>query len=313
MSRKLKFDLDIDATALLQANSEAFYSRAYLNEEVVDNYRTLPGVKYKTKISNVVFGQVLQAENCGFNASTDDLASVEIDVCSLSAMAQICQFDLEQSFVSLQMTKGSNGDFTVASFMDYYWNEMALTIAENVEKLRWSGDTDSGTAALALCDGYKKSLVADAANVIEVGGATPPAITPANVLEKLALVYAAIPAAVIANQEELRLYVSAPVATSYRAAVAASNTQANLTQALDFTYLGIKMVLCPGMLGKSTIVATLRNNLIYAFDAEGDGKALRAVNLADTIAEPVIRTRANMKVGFTHVNGNEIVFYNSAS
>ena len=311
MSRQLRFNLDIDASALLQANSEAFYSRAYLNEEVVDNYRTLPGVKYKTKISNVVFGQVLQAENCGFNASTDDLASVEIDVCSLSAMAQICQFDLEQSFVSLQMTKGSNGDFTVASFMDYYWNEMSKTIAENIEKLRWEGDTDSGTPALALCDGYRKLLVADSANVIEIG--SPVAITPSNVLAKLALVYAAIPAAVIANQDELRIYVSSPVATAYRAAVAASNTQANLTQALDFTYLGIKMVLCPGMLGKSTIVATLRNNLIYAFDAEGDGKALRAVNLADTIAEPVIRTRANMKVGFTHVNGNEIVFYNSAS
>jgi hypothetical protein len=243
--------------------------------------------------------------------STDDLASVEIDVCGLSAMAEICQFDLEQSFVSLQMTKGSNGDFTVASFMDYYWNEMSKTIAENVEKLRWSGDTDSGTAALALCDGYKKGLVADSANVIDI--ASPVAITPSNVLAKLAEVYAAIPAAVIANQEELRLYVSSPVATAYRAAVAASNTQANLTQALDFTYLGIKMVLCPGMLGLSTIVAHLETNFIYAFDAEGDGKALRAINLADTVAEPVIRTRANMKVGFTHVNGNEIVFYNSAS
>jgi hypothetical protein len=311
MSRKLKFDLDIDASALLQANSEAFYSRAYLNEEVVDNYRTLPGVKYTTKISNVTFGQVLQAENCGWNASTDDLASVEITVCGLSAMAEICQFSLEQSFVSLQMTKGSNGDFTVASFMDYYWNEMSKTIAENIEKLRWSGDTDSGTAALALCDGYKKGLVDDAANVIEIG--SPVAITPSNVLAKLALVYAAIPAAVIANQEELRIYVSSPVATAYRAAVAASNTQANLTQALDFSYLGIKMVLCPGMLGLSTIVASPRGNFLYAFDAEGDGKALRAINLADTVAEPVIRTRANMKVGFTHVNGAEIVFYNSAA
>jgi len=311
MSRKLKFDLDIDASALLQANSEAFYSRAYLNEEVVDNYRTLPGVKYTTKISNISFGQVLQAENCSWNASTDDLASVEITVCGLSAMAEICQFSLEQSFVSLQMTKGSNGDFTVASFMDYYWNEMSKTIAENIEKLRWSGDTDSGTPALALCDGYKKSLEDDSANVIDIG--SPVAITPSNVLAKLALVYAAIPAAVIANQEELRLYVSAPVATAYRAAVAASNTQANLTQALDFTYLGIKMVLCPGMLGLSTIVASPRGNFLYAFDAEGDGKALRAINLADTVATPVIRTRANMKVGFTHVNGNEIVFYNSAT
>jgi hypothetical protein len=311
MSRKLRFDLDIDATALLQANSEAFYSRAYLNEETVDNYRTLPGIKYKTKISNIVFGQVLQAENCAFNASTDDLASVEISVCSLSAMAEICQFDLEQSFVSLQMAQGSNGDFTVASFMDYYWNEMALTIAENVEKLRWSGDTLSGDASLALCDGIKKSLVADVANVIDI--TLPVAITSANVLAELARVYDAIPAAVLANQENLRIYVSSPVAAAYRSAVAASNTQANLTQALDFTYLGIKMVLCPGMLGLSTIVATLKDNLIYAFDAEGDGKALRAINLADTVAEPVIRTRANMKVGFTHVNGTEIVFYNSAT
>ena len=311
MSRKLRFDLDIDATALLQANSEAFYSRAYLNEETVDNYRTLPGIKYKTKISNIVFGQVLQAENCAFLASNDDLASVEIDVCSLSAMAEICQFDLEQSFVSLQMAKGSNGDFTVASFMDYYWNEMALTIAENVEKLRWSGDVLSEDESLALCDGIKKSLVADAANVIDI--TLPVAITSANVLAELARVYDAIPAAVLANQENLRFYVSSPVAAAYRSAVAASNTQANLTQALDFTYLGIKMVLCPGMLGLSTIVATLKDNLIYSFDAEGDGKALRAINLADTVAEPVIRTRANMKVGFTHVNGTEIVFYNSAS
>jgi len=310
MSRKLRFDLDIDASALLQANSEAFYSRAYLNEETVDNYRTLPGVKFKTKISTVTFGQVLQAENCGWNASTDELSSVEVDVCGLSAMAEICQFQLEQSFVSLQMTKGSNGDFTVASFMDFYWGEMAKTIAENIEKLRWLGDTESLVPALALCDGYVKSLLADSA-VIDI--ASPVAITPSNVLAKLALVYAAIPAAVIANQEDLRIYVSTPVATAYRAAVAAANTQANLTQALDFSYLGIKMVLCPGMGTTSKIVATLKGNLIYSFDAEGDGKALRAINLADTVAEPVIRTRANMKVGFTHVNGGEIVFYNSAS
>jgi hypothetical protein len=310
MSRKLRFDLDIDASALLQANSEAFYSRAYLNEEVVDNYRTLPGVKYKTKISTVTFGQVLQAENCGWSASDDDLSSVEIDVCGLSAMAEICQFSLEQSFVSLQMTKGSNGDFTVASFMDFYWNEMAKTIAENIEKLRWLGDTESLVPALALCDGYVKSLLADSA-VIDI--ASPVAITPSNVLAKLALVYAAIPAAVIANQEDLRIYVSTPVATAYRAAVAAANTQANLTQALEFTYLGIKMVMCPGMGTTSKIVATLKGNLIYSFDAEGDGKALRAINLADTVAEPVIRTRANMKVGFTHVNGAEIVFYNAAA
>jgi hypothetical protein len=57
------------------------------------------------------------------------------------------------------------------------------------------------------------------------------------------------------------------------------------------------------------MVLTLKNNLIYAFDGEGDGKALKAVNLSDTVAEPYLRTRANLKVGFAYVNPTEIVLY----
>jgi len=62
MSRKLRFDLDVDSSALLAANPEAFYSKAYLAEEsIADNYRLLPGVKSKTKLATVLFGNVLQA------------------------------------------------------------------------------------------------------------------------------------------------------------------------------------------------------------------------------------------------------------
>ena len=59
------------------------------------------------------------------------------------------------------------------------------------------------------------------------------------------------------------------------------------------------------------MVLTLKNNLIYSFDAEGDSKALKAINLSDTTAEPVLRTRANMKVGFHYTNPTEIVLYNA--
>lgn len=305
MSRKLRFNLDIDASALLQANSEAFYSRAYLNEEVVDNYRTLPGVKYKTKISNVVFGQVLQEENCGWNASTDDLASVEIDVCSLSAMAQICQFDLEQSFVSLQMTKGSNGDFTVASFMSYYWNEMAMTIGQDIELLRWQGDTESEDDLLSLCNGYLVGLCGDEA----VNGLYAGAIDTTNVLDQLSATLALAPSTISRRKTELRFYVSTNVANAYELAAAQGNTLTYVTTPLGLTFLGINVVVCEGM-PDNTILLTLRNNLIYAFDAEGDDKALKAVNLSDSVAEPYLRTRANMKVGFHYVNPAEIVLYN---
>jgi hypothetical protein len=297
--------LDVDASALLAANPEAFYSKAYLSEEsIADNYRLLPGVKSKTKLATVLFGNVLQASSCPFDAPTDDLSAVEIDVCALSAMAQICQFDLEQSFLALQMSKGSNGDFTVASFMDFYWNEMAKKIGEDIELIRWQGNTASQNATLALCDGYIKGLLADAA-VIDVDNAT---VTVSNVLAELAKIFAAAPADIIRKKADLRLYVSTNIANAYELAAAQGNTMTFVTTPLALTYLGVKVVVCEGMPANHAVL-TLKDNLVYSFDAEGDSKALKAVNLSDTVAEPYIRTRANMKVGFHHVNGGEIVLY----
>jgi hypothetical protein len=62
-------------------------------------------------------------------------------------------------------------------------------------------------------------------------------------------------------------------------------------------------------MSNNTFVITLKDNLIYCFDGEGDSSDLRAVNLADTVAEPYIRTRANMKIGFDFVNPQDIVYY----
>jgi hypothetical protein len=304
MNRKLKFDLDIETNALLCPNPNEFYSRAYITEDVVDNYRTLPGIKSATKLANVTFDDLLKASTCNFSAPTDSLDAVDIDVCALSAMAQICQFDIEQSFLSLQMAQGSNGDFTVASFMNYYWNEMSLKIQEEVELIRWQGDTASEDDVLALCNGYLKGLLADA-TVVDVNNTT---VTVTNVLAEMTKVVVALPARVQRRKSELRFFVSSNVATAYEIAAASGNTQTYVTTPLALTFLGIKLVVAEG-LPNDTMVLTRKENLIYAFDAEGDAKALKAVNLSDTVAEPYLRTRANLKVGFKHVNGAEIVLY----
>jgi hypothetical protein len=308
--RKLKFDLQVDPTALLAANPEAFYSQAYLSEDTADNYRSLPGVKYKTKLATVTFGNILQPSSCSFTAPKDDLNAKEIDVCALSAMAQICQFDLEQSFLSLQMSKGSNGDFSVASFMSFYWGEMANKINGDIELIRWQGDTTSLNPTLELCDGYEVKLTAGLTALTDtvINGGTG-AIANFTTLEtKLAAAFALLPATIATRTADLRLYMPTQLVNIYRLGVAAGNTNAYITQDLSLTFLGVKIVVCPGM-SNNTFVWTLKDNLIYAFDAEGDSSDLRAVNLADTVAEPYIRTRANMKVGFEYVNGSDIVFY----
>lgn len=306
MERNLKFDLDIETNALLCPNPNEFYGRSYISEDIVDNYRTLPGIKSATKLASVTFGNILQPSNCNFEAPTDSLDAVDIDVCALSAMAQLCQFDLEQSFLALQMAQGSNGDFTVASFMSYYWNEMAMQIAEDVEYIRWQGDTESTSPdkTLALCDGYIKKLLADG-DVIDVSSV---AITSTNVITEIVKVLNAAPATISRKKADLRLYVASNIANALELASASGNTQTYITTPLALTFLGIKVVVAEGM-PNDTMVLTLKSNLIYAFDGEGDGKALKAVNLNDTVAEPYLRTRANLKVGFAYVNPTEIVLY----
>lgn len=304
MERNLKFDLDIETNALLCPNPNEFYGRSYISEDIVDNYRSLPGIKSATKLANVTFGNILQPATCNFSAPTDALDAVDIDVCSLSAMAQLCQFDLEQSFLALQMAQGSNGDFSVASFMSYYWDEMAKQIQESVEYIRWQGDTTSPNETLALCDGYIKKLLADG-GVVDVANTT---ITSANVITEIVKVLNAAPATISRKKADLRLYVAPNVANALELATASGNTQTYITTPLALTFLGIKVVVAEGM-PNDHMVLTLKNNLIYAFDGEGDGKALKAVNLSDTVAEPYLRTRANLKVGFSYVNPTEIVLY----
>jgi hypothetical protein len=304
MERNLKFDLDIETNALLCPNPNEFYGRSYLAEDTVDNYRTLPGIKSATKLANVTFGNILQASTCNFTAPTDSLDAVDIDVCALSAMAQLCQFDLEQSFLALQMAQGSNGDFSVASFMNFYWGEMAKQIGEDVELIRWQGDTTSEDDTLALCDGYIKKMKADT-GIIDVAKAT---ITSSNVIAEIVKVINALPARVSRKKADLRLYVASNIANALELATASGNTQTYITTPLALTFLGIKVVVAEGM-PVNHMVATVKNNMIYAFDGEGDGKAIKAVNLADTVAEPYLRSRANLKVGFSYVNPTEIVLY----
>jgi len=303
--RKLRFDLNNGPNAQLTPNAEAFYAQAYLgSSDIVDNFRTLPSVKFEVALGAVTFGDILQASNCSFTAPTDTLSAKIMSVCALSAMAQICQFELEQSFVSLQMAQGSNGDFTVANFMNFYWSEMANSINGSIESLRWQGDTTLISNPLNLCDGYEVQLAADV-DVIPYHMTSSP--TFAQLLTDLEAAFALVPANIASRTADLRIYLPTQLVNIYRLGVASGNTNAYITQDLSLTYLGIKIVLCPGM-SNDHLVITLKDNLIYLFDAESDPSDLRAVNLSDTVAEPYLRTRANMKVGFNYVNPTDIVY-----
>jgi hypothetical protein len=304
--RKLKFDLDIAANALLCPNPDEFYSKAYITENVADNFRVLPGIKSATKLANVVFDNLIKASNCNFSAGDDTLDAVDIDVCAVSAMAEICQFDLESSFVSKQMVKGSNGNFEVASFMNYYWTELASEIEAEVEQIRWQGNTSlTGTTFLKECDGYEKKLDAQVTGSTKVATS---ALTSSNIISVLTSLTSLLPAGLNNKKKDVRIYMNGKTALLYTFATLGLNQNFNYTGELDLQFAGFKIAVQEGM-SDNHIAISSKNNFVYAFDGEGDGKALKAINLADTVAEPKIRTRANLKMGFHILNPTEIVWF----
>ena len=308
MAKKYKFDLTVDASALLQANPSEYYSLLYGMENAVTNYRVLPGIKNKTKIATVVFDNVLAEAGCNFNAQDADLSAVEIDVCALTSQASVCQYDLEQSWLALEMAKGSNSDFSVASFMNFFWGQMAKKGHQELAQLMWRGDTALETA-LGLCDGWLLRLCTADDYITPAG--TYAAITSANVLDKMAATLTAATPEMLVNPANMQFKVSANVAAAYRIATAATNTITNVTEGLSLTYLDIPVVVEYG-LPANTIILSDYSNFIYALDAEGDQDNLQIVDFSKTTLDRRIGARADLKCGFYVVNTTQVVWYGGA-
>lgn len=307
--RELKFDLTVGSNALQCPNPSDFYARAFIDSEATaDNFRLLPNVKNKDKVANLLFQDILQAFNCSFVGTDSDLTAIDIEVESLSAMTEICQADIETSFIADRMSPGSNGaEWQVGDFMGYYWEQFGNKIGEEMAITRWQGDKVGVTGTfLDLVDGFEKIILASL-NTIQI--ALPVAITKTNVIDKMIELYDALPNTIKHKTADVRFYVSSNVASAYLQAIAEANTILYFNASPELQFLGrIKIVIEEG-LTDDTMVLTRKDNLIYAFDLATDAKSLKAVNLSESVAEPVLRTRVNLKTGYQIANDEEIVFY----
>lgn len=394
MARELQFGVDVLDSALFNANPTEWYAKAYLGEDVADNYRALPNIKTKTKLGYVLFSSLLKEATCDFENTPGILGAVEIDVETLAVMIEICQFEIEQSFLVEKLSKGAT-TWDAPEFMAHFWDTAAMEVTEEIELIRWTGDVDGvfgeDESFLALIDGYEKKLktaktgvtatftggtLASGADTLAVfvnrkggidsvtvsgngvwsvvptgivlanvgdgrgatflvvsTGSTPTidvtgitvvtqgagyrntvvyvqgtTVNAGNILAEMAKVFAALPRRIRRRKDLLRWYVPPSIADLFRQVTAAANTLVYITKALDLTYLDIKIVVCDGM-SDDTMVLTRKDNMIYAFDAIGDGKKLELVDMMKSVAEPKMRARTQLRLGFPIVNHEEIVFY----
>jgi hypothetical protein len=100
--------------------------------------------------------------------------------------------------------------------------------------------------------------------------------------------------------------MNADSAMLYSISTLSLNTNFNYTGELSLTFAGYQISIQEGM-PANTIVVALKDDLLYLYDGEADASTLKAVNLADTTNEPIIRTKASLKIGFGLLNEEQIV------
>lgn len=302
MSRKLKFNLDVQANALLCPNPTEWFAKSYIQSNVVDNFKAVPGVKSDTKVSSNTFTNLIKAAGCSWAPVDTVLNAEDIDVCPVDVMVQICQYDLESSFVASRMAAGDS-NWAETEFLNHFWTELSEAIEEEVQMIRWNGNTAGPAGFLKQCDGYLVKL-AGASLAREYTAFVDLAFTSANIIGAIAGTVALLPEGVKGRQSDVRIYMSASNAFLYQMATLGLNSDFNYTGELNMSFAGYKIAVQPGM-SNSYIVAGNKNSFVYAFDGEGDTNQLKIVNMIDTTAEPVLRVRAGFKIGF-HILGEGV-------
>lgn len=302
--RKLKFSLDVEANALLCPNPSEWFAKSYIQENVATNFKTIPGVKESTKVAKNTFSNLLKAAGCSWSAVDTVLDAEDVSVCPVDVMVQLCQYDLESSFISAKMAKGDT-NWTEQEFLAHFWNELGEAVVAEVQGVRWNGDSAlSGDNYLKVCDGYLKTLKGKS-GAANLGVAS---ITSANIVARLTSVIENLPEAVKGKKMNVRIYMSETNAFYYQLATLGLNTNFNYTGDLQLKFAGYTIAVQPGM-SDDYIIAGSVGSFGYAFDGEGDAKNLKIVNLSDTTAEPVLRARIGMKLGFPILNDGAEVSY----
>ena len=307
--KKVDMGLEVENNALLCPNPEEWYAKAYIKNNY-DNFRVIPRVKDGTKVATNLFPStsVLKEFDCDFTSLRSNLDAVSIETTPYSVMFEICQRDLEESFVSLNMAEGNENWKNETMFFSHYWDVLAMKVASDLSVAKWQGQVAGGISN-AVITGLR-SRITTSTDTVDVGTTVTDFTSVADiedVFEEI-VTNANVPESLYEDgvRPELRFYVNPRVLMAIQIAQAKNNTTNYTVSPLGAFYMGIPII-ADGGVEVDFICMTRTSNLIVAVDAVADENNLKIRDL-DVINVPKIRTRIDGKLGTQIVNDEEIIY-----
>lgn len=295
-----------------------FYSRALLGQTEADNFKNIPFNKSKKRIPRITTGSVLRDWNCSFSDNvTANLSTKEAEVQKMSVMMEICIADLEDSFLIDRMTAGQNNPVNPQDFLNYLWGYIGDQAGEDLETLRWLGDTDDTDDLLKLTDGYVTQLEFDRNQDASTAGARlathieAGTISDSTVIAELYKAIKEVPAKLrkATGRNELKIFVSSDVALAFQIATSQGTAVGSYVTNTGDMFIGRYKLIEVPVLPEQTMILAPKEDIVYTYDLLDDKNNFTVVDMLKTTAEPKVRFRVNMAVGFVFDTLQNVVYY----
>lgn len=310
--KKYLFELNVeDLNAAHVVNPQEFFSKALLAERSTSHFRPFLNVNSKVKIGSLEFDDVIQGENCDFSSTDANLDAKLMEPCKLSIGVEVCQWDLQNSFVAEYMKNSNTINFQDTSgltpeFLTHYYERLGAKLDDNLERLTWRGSDGSlgATASgyLAECNGLEIKFENDG-DIIDVAGTT---ITTSNVIAEMTKVYNAIPDEL--DKANVIMFVASNVMNAFKIAVASQSAEQYVNRVPDLNFIDVKLIEAKGM-SPNKITASRASNYIFLTDLVNASSDLITINMKATTGDRKLRTISDFTFGVDYVNADEIVYY----
>jgi len=308
MAKKLLFSLDVDTlTANHVVNPQEFFSKALIGTERSTSYfRPFLDVNSKIKVGSLEFDDVIQEAGCDFTATNADLGAKSMEPEKLQLGVELCQYDLQNSFIAQYMRNGNQIDFANTSgltpeFLTHYYERLGAKLDSNLENLTWKGNKSTGVGYLNLADGLETKL---ATGTVEVP--SPIAITASNVIAEMTKAYQLIPPAI--DKSQMVWFIPSNVASAYKVAVATASAEVYTNKVPELKFIDVKLVEAKGMTS-SKMVLSRESNFIFMTDLVSPASDLITINMKATTGDRKVRTISDFTFGVDFVNAEEFVTY----
>lgn len=228
------------------------------------------GNKGKASLNNFSSTITFQdGTSCGWNASGNDAVSQRIlETAALKVQKNFCEQDLEGIYLQTKLKYGAN--YTDVQFADELTGFITKAIAAEAEKALWQAEEGVGVGNLSFFDGFL-TVLDETAGVIDLSGS----VSAPNIIDTVNAVYAALPAAIL-DQEDLGIFMGSDTFRTWTMALTKANLYHYTTDggaAIQELYLpgtNVKVYALPGLTGTNAIIGGQRSNFVIGTDLESD-------------------------------------------